>query len=129
MTSSHQLFLYIHESISQIVSQVSASRVLVWFGFLVQCDIDIHGLFNAKAILVEQQQSSSSCCAISTDILDPFSPPFSIQHCFRQVFRAAVCRSLLVVLPLLVHVKGSIRVHHLWVRPYFSSCVPHVLFV
>ena len=32
--------------------------------------------------------SSSSCRVISTDISDPFSPPFSIVHCFRQVFRA-----------------------------------------
>ena len=30
---------------------------------------------------------SSSCHAISTDIPDPFSPPFPIVHCFRQVFR------------------------------------------
>ena len=32
--------------------------------------------------------SSSSCRTISTDISDPFTPPFSIIHCFRQVFRA-----------------------------------------
>ena len=31
--------------------------------------------------------SSSSCCAISTDISDSSSPPFSIVHYFRQVFR------------------------------------------
>ena len=30
---------------------------------------------------------SSSCRAISTDISDPFSPPFSIIHCFWQVLR------------------------------------------
>ena len=30
--------------------------------------------------------SSSSCRTISTDIPDPFSPPFSIIQCFRQVF-------------------------------------------
>ena len=32
--------------------------------------------------------SSSSCRAASTDIPDPFSPPLSIVHCFRQVLRA-----------------------------------------
>ena len=32
--------------------------------------------------------SSSSCRAISTDILDPLSPPLPIVHCFRQIFRA-----------------------------------------
>ena len=31
--------------------------------------------------------SSSSCRTISTDIPDPFPPPFSIVHCFRQVFK------------------------------------------
>ena len=32
----------------------------------------------------------------------------------------------LVVLPLLVPAKGSTGIHHLWVRTYFSSSVPHV---
>ena len=31
--------------------------------------------------------SSSSCRTISTDIPEPFSPPFSIVHRFREVFR------------------------------------------
>ena len=39
------------------------------------------------------------------------------------------CRFELNVLSLIVYVKGSIRVHHLWARPYFSSSVPHVWFV
>ena len=43
--------------------------------------------------------------------------------------RTVVYRFLLVVLPLLVHVKESTGVGHLWVRPYFSSSVPHVWFV
>ena len=42
---------------------------------------------------------------------------------------SCLCRFLLIVLPLLVHVKGSTGVCHLWVRPYFSSIVPHVWFV
>ena len=37
--------------------------------------------------------------------------------------RAAVGRFQLVVLPM----KRSTGVHHLWARPCFSSCVPHVL--
>ena len=40
----------------------------------------------------------------------------------------AVCRFKLVALLLLGHVKGSIGVHHLWARPYFSSCILHVWF-
>ena len=35
--------------------------------------------------------SPSSFRAISTDILDPFSPPIPIVHCFRQVFRVTSC--------------------------------------
>ena len=42
---------------------------------------------------------------------------------------AAVCRFVLVFLPLLVHVKESTGVRHLWACPYFSSSVPHVWFV
>ena len=44
-------------------------------------------------------------------------------------YRAAVCRFELVPLLLLGHVKGSIGVHHLWARPYFSSSDLHVWFV
>ena len=43
--------------------------------------------------------------------------------------RAIVCRFQLVVLSLLVHVRGSTGVCHLWVPPYFSSSVLHVWFV
>ena len=39
------------------------------------------------------------------------------------------CRFWLVVLPLLVRVKGSTGLHHLWVRPNFSSSVLHVWYV
>ena len=38
-------------------------------------------------------EGRSSCHAISTDIPDPFSPPFSIVHCFQQFFRATSCIS------------------------------------
>ena len=41
----------------------------------------------------------------------------------------AECMFVLVVLLLLGHVWGSTRVHHLWVRPCFSSSVLHVWFV
>ena len=42
---------------------------------------------------------------------------------------AAVCRFELVFLLLLCHMWGSIGVHHLWARPYFSSSVLHVWFI
>ena len=41
----------------------------------------------------------------------------------------AECMFVLVVLLLHGHVWGSVRVHHLWVRPCFSSSVLHVWFV
>ena len=37
--------------------------------------------------------------------------------------RATVCRFKLVALLLFGHVKGSIVVHHLWARSYFSNSV------
>ena len=43
--------------------------------------------------------------------------------------RTAVYRFELGVMPLLVHVKGSTRIHHSWARPYFFSSVPHVWFL
>ena len=42
---------------------------------------------------------------------------------------AAICMFELVVLLLLGHMRGSIGVHHWWVRPCFSSSVLHVWFV
>ena len=61
----------------------------------------------------------------------PYCPslPAGPQGYIPYLHRAAVCRFKLVTLPLLGHVKGSTRIHHLWARPYFSSSVPHVLFV
>ena len=40
---------------------------------------------------------------------------------------AAVCKFALIVLLLLGHMWGSIRVHRLWARPCFSSSVPACL--
>ena len=44
-------------------------------------------------------------------------------------YTAVIDKFLLVGHHLHVHVKGSIGERHLWVRPYFSSDDPHVLFV
>ena len=41
----------------------------------------------------------------------------------------AVCKFVLVVLLLHIHMWGSTGVHRLWARPYFSSSVPRVWFV
>ena len=58
----------------------------------------------------------------------PYRPllPADPQGCFPYWHRVVVYRLQLVVQPLLVHVKGPTGVHHSWVRPYFSSNVPHV---
>ena len=73
--------------------------------------------------------SSSSSCAISTDIslslaTRPYRPlPLAgLPGYIPYRHRAAVCIFELDVLPLLVPVKGSTGVHHLWARPYFSKC-------
>ena len=81
--------------------------------------------------------SSSSCCTASTDLPNPLPTTFlyrlqlpaGLQGYILYRHRAVVCKLELVVLPLLVHVKGSTGVCRLWVRPYFSSCVPYVWFV
>ena len=61
----------------------------------------------------------------------PYHPlfPTGLQGYIQYRHRIAVCRFALVILSLLVHLKGSTGVHHLWARPYFSSRVPHVWFV
>ena len=77
--------------------------------------------------------SSSSCHAISTDIPDPFSPPFSIIHCFWQVFKgkSRICKELLYV----GSSWSSCLCSSLWrdsqeyVTYWFVSSVPHVWFV
>ena len=63
--------------------------------------------------------------------IPPHSPllPVGLQEYIPYRHWATVCRFELVVLPLLVHVKGSTGVHQLWARPYISSSVPHVWFV
>ena len=61
----------------------------------------------------------------------PYRPLFAagLQSYIPYRHRAAVCRFMLVVLPLHVYVKGSTGVHHLLARRYFSNSVPHVWFV
>ena len=58
----------------------------------------------------------------------PYRPllPADLQGYIPYRHRAAVCRFELVVLLLLVHVKGSTGVHHLWARPYFSNSILYV---
>ena len=55
--------------------------------------------------------------------------PAGLQGYIPYWHRAAVCSFGLLVLLLLVLVKRSTGVHHLWACPYFSSSVPHVWFV
>ena len=57
------------------------------------------------------------------------SLPVDLQGYILDRHRAVVCRFYLVVILLLVHVKGSTGVHHLWACLYFSSSVLHVCFV
>ena len=57
------------------------------------------------------------------------SLPAGLQGYILYRHRTVICRFLMVVLSLLVHVKGLTGVRHIWARPYFSSSVPPVWFV
>ena len=57
------------------------------------------------------------------------SPLAALQVYIQYPHIAAVCIFELVVLLLLSHMWGSIGVHHLWARPWFSRSVLHVWFV
>ena len=65
---------------------------------------------------------SSSCHTVSTGFSDLVGLPGYILY--GQT--AVADRFRLVVQHLLVHDKGSTRVHRLWILPYFSSSVPYV---
>ena len=57
------------------------------------------------------------------------SPPARLQGYIPCPHTAAVCRFVLVVPLLHIHVWGSTGVHRLWARPCFSSSVLRVWFV
>ena len=54
------------------------------------------------------------------------SPPAGLQGYIPCPHIAAVCKFVLVVPLLHIHVWGSTGVHRLWARPCFSSSVPRV---
>ena len=118
--------------------QIISHSLLVSFN--IQTSVTVFTLFSHYTVTFYKKDtvsSSSSCRAGSTDIPDPLSPLFPIVHRLRQVFWTnipyphIVAESMFVLVVLLLHghVWGSIRVHHLWVRPCFSSSVLHVWFV
>ena len=57
------------------------------------------------------------------------SPPTGLQGYILCPHIVAVCKFVLVVLLLHIHMWGSTGVHCLWARPCFSSSVPRVWFV
>ena len=69
----------------------------------------VRAIYDTTSFLseVSSSPSSSSGRAISTDTCDHFSPPFSIVHRFRQVFRAISC----------------IGTELLWVSSNWASCL------
>ena len=78
--------------------------------------------------ILSRHERGSSCASPTTIIYRP-SLPVSLQAKIVYLHRAVVCRFSMVVLPLLLHMKGSIGVCYLWVRPYFFRTFPHVWFV
>ena len=57
------------------------------------------------------------------------SPPAGLQDYILCPHIVAVCKFVLVILLLHIHMWGSIGVHRLWALPCFSSSVPRVWFV
>ena len=57
------------------------------------------------------------------------SPLVGLQSYILCPHIVAVCKFVLVVLLLHIHMWGSTGVHRLWARPCFSSSVPRVWFV
>ena len=73
-------------------------------------------------VRITRNISLSSCRTASTDVPDLLSPPISIVHRSQEIFQTTSCIGTeLVVLPLLVPVRGSTGVYHLWVHPFWSS--------
>ena len=79
-------------------------------------------------IIKSRHQHGYPWPSLTTPLYRPLLPA-GLQEYIPYRHRAAVCRLWLVVLPLLVHVKGSTAVHRLWARSYFSGSVLHVWFV
>ena len=57
------------------------------------------------------------------------SPPAGLQDYILCPHIVAVCKFVLVVLLLHIHMWGSTGVHHLWACPCFSSSVPRVWYI
>ena len=97
--------------------------VLIWkFKFhtiiYVLCNIVLYWLL--LLVIMSRYQHRYPWHSLATPSYHPLLPA-GLQGYIPYQNRAAVCRFVLVVLPLLVHVKGSTGVYHLWAHPYFSS--------
>ena len=57
------------------------------------------------------------------------SSPEILPNYFLCLYKADVNKFLLVGQRWYVHVKGSTKERHIWVRPCFSSSVPHILII
>ena len=79
-------------------------------------------------IIISHRQHGSPWPSFATRLYRP-SLPAGLQGYLLYRRRAVVYKFLLVVLPLLVHVKGSTGVCRLCVCPHLSSSVLHVWFV
>ena len=79
-------------------------------------------------IIMSRSQHGSPWPSLATRLYHPLFT-VGLQGHILYRHRAVVYRFYLVVLPLLVHVKGSTRVCHLWVCPHFSSNVLLVWFI
>ena len=88
----------------------------------------IYFCFNILIIIMSCHQHGYPWPSLATS---PYrsSPLAGLQGYIPYPHIAAGCMFELVVLLLRGHMWGSIGVHHLWVRPCFSSSVLHVWFI
>ena len=102
---------------------VSKDHPLVW-----RCRLSLRNLYIYIIIMMSHRQRGYPWPSLA---ISPYhsSPPVGLQGYILCPHIVAVCKFVLVVLLLHIHMWGSTGVHRLWARPCFSSSVPRVWFV
>ena len=122
-TLLYVLLLQISKALNLAVFHHHKGVMTAWILLTLRCH-----LFISSFIIMSCRQHGHPWPSLATS---PYlsSPPAGLQDYILCPHIVAVCKFVLVVLLLHMHMWGSIGVHRLWVRPCFSSSVPHVWFV
>ena len=76
----------------KMTDKTTASQMMAFFR--LEKITEIHGNTRGNVYYIDTRtytHISSSCRTASTDFPNPFSPPISIVHCSREVFKAISC--------------------------------------